>query len=66
MTVVKNKKNELILTRTITGWRVCIDYRKLSDATRKDHFPLAFIDNMLEHLSGQQFHRFLDGFASYF
>ncbi|KAJ9567940.1 hypothetical protein OSB04_003906 [Centaurea solstitialis] len=43
VTVVKNEKNELIPTRTVTGWRVCIDYRKLNNATRKDHFPLPFI-----------------------
>lgn len=42
MAVVANEKNELIPTRTVTGWRVCIDYRKLNDAT--DHFPLPFID----------------------
>ncbi|KAD3337792.1 hypothetical protein E3N88_33313 [Mikania micrantha] len=66
MTVVTNEKNELIPTRTITGWRVCIDYRKLNDATRKDHFPLPFIDQMLERLSGQQFYCFLDKFSGYF
>ncbi|GJT12169.1 hypothetical protein Tco_0859211 [Tanacetum coccineum] len=43
MTVVLNDNNELIPSRTVTGWRVCIDYRKLNDATRKDHFPLPFI-----------------------
>nr|GFA60594.1 hypothetical protein [Tanacetum cinerariifolium] len=47
MTVVANENNELILTRLVTGWRVCIDYRKLNDATRKDHFPLPFMDQML-------------------
>ncbi|KAK1423916.1 hypothetical protein QVD17_19227 [Tagetes erecta] len=66
MTVVMNEKNELIPTRTVTGWRVCIDYRRLNDATRKDHFPLPFIDQMLERLSGQQFYCFLDGFSGYF
>ncbi|KAL5558871.1 hypothetical protein UlMin_035082 [Ulmus minor] len=65
MTVVKNDKNELIPTRTVTGWRVCIDYRKLNDATRKDHFPLPFIDQMLERLSGHDYYCFLDGYSGY-
>ena len=46
MTVVHNDKNELIPQRTIMGWRMCIDYRKLNKATKKDHFPLPFIDEM--------------------
>ena len=45
-TVIRNEKNELILTRTVTRWRVCIDYRKLNTATRKEHYPLHFIDQM--------------------
>jgi len=51
VTVVKNEKDELIPTRTITGHRMCIDYRKLNAATRKNHFPLPFIDQMLERLA---------------
>jgi hypothetical protein len=50
MTVVRNEKNELIPQRTITRWRMCIDYQKLNKATKKDHFPLLFIDEMLERL----------------
>ena len=45
-TVIGNEKNELIPTRTVTGWRVCIDYRKLNTTTKKDHYPLPFIDQM--------------------
>ncbi|GJZ85905.1 reverse transcriptase domain-containing protein [Tanacetum coccineum] len=66
MTIVRNEKNELILQRTLTGWRVCIDYRKLNDAIRKDHFPLPFIDQMLERLTGHDYYCFLDGFSGYF
>ena len=51
-TVVKNEKNELIPSRTVTGWRVCIDYRKLNTATRNDHYLLPFIDQMLDRLAG--------------
>nr|GEX37708.1 hypothetical protein [Tanacetum cinerariifolium] len=65
-TVVENEENELIPTRLVTGWRVCIDYRKLNEATRKDHFPLPFMDQMLERLAGNEFHYFLDGFSGYF
>ena len=65
MTVVKNDQNELIPTRTVTGWRMCIDYRKLNEATRKDHYPLPFMDQMLERLAGQSFYYFLDGYSGY-
>ncbi|GJW24779.1 reverse transcriptase domain-containing protein [Tanacetum coccineum] len=66
ITVVANEENELISTRLVTGWRVCIDYRKLNEATRKDHFPLPFMDQMLERLAGNEFYCFLDGFLGYF
>nr|GEU36397.1 reverse transcriptase domain-containing protein [Tanacetum cinerariifolium] len=65
-TVVENEDNELISTRLVTGWRVCIDYRKLNEATRNDHFPLPFMDQMLERLVGNQYYCFLDGFFGYF
>ncbi|GJW64483.1 reverse transcriptase domain-containing protein, partial [Tanacetum coccineum] len=64
-TVVENEQNELIPTRLVTGWRVCIDYRKLNEATRKDHFPLSFMDQMLERLAGNEYYCFLDGFSGY-
>ncbi|GJX46388.1 reverse transcriptase domain-containing protein [Tanacetum coccineum] len=66
MTVVENKDNELIPTRLVMGWRVCIDHRKLNDATRKDHFPLPFMYQMLERLAGNEYYCFLDGFSVYF
>ena len=63
--VIRNEKNELIPTRTVTGWRVCIDYMKLNTATRKDHFPLPFIDQMLDRLAGHPHFCFLDGYSGY-
>ena len=65
MTVITNEQDELIPTRTVTGWRVCMDYRKLNEATRKDHFPLPFIDQMLDRLAGKEFFCFLDGYSGY-
>ena len=60
-----NEKNELIPTRTVTGWRVCMDYMKLNKATKKDHFPLLFIDQMLDRLAGKQYYCFLYGYSGY-
>ena len=61
MTVVKNDRNGLIPMRTVNGWRVSTHYRKLNDATCKDHFPLPFIDQMSESLLGHNYYYFLDG-----
>jgi len=66
ITVVKNEKDALIPTCTVTGHRMCIDYRKLNGATRKDHFPLPFIDQMLERLANHQYYCFLDGYSGFF
>ncbi|CAL2256323.1 unnamed protein product [Prunus armeniaca] len=65
ITVVKNEDNELVPQRIQTGWRVCIDYRKLNTTTHKDHFPLPFIDQMLERLAGHSHYCFLDGYSEY-
>ncbi|GKE40400.1 reverse transcriptase domain-containing protein, partial [Tanacetum coccineum] len=64
--VIKQEVIKLLDARLVTGWRVCIDYRKLNDATRKDHFPLPFMDQMLERLAGNEYYCFLDGFSGYF
>nr|GFB30187.1 DNA-directed DNA polymerase [Tanacetum cinerariifolium] len=66
MTVIKNDENELVPTRLVTGGRVWIDYRKLNEATRKGHFPLPFMDRMLERQAGNEYYCFLDGFLGYF
>nr|GEX75827.1 reverse transcriptase domain-containing protein [Tanacetum cinerariifolium] len=65
-TIVENEENELIPTRLVMGCRVCIDYQKLNDATRKDHFPLPFMDQMLKRLAGNKYYCFLDGLSGYF
>ena len=64
-TVIRNEKNELIPTRTVTGWRVCIDSMKLNTATRKVHYPLPFIDQMLDRLARHSHYYFLDGYSGY-
>ncbi|RVW58356.1 Retrovirus-related Pol polyprotein from transposon 297 [Vitis vinifera] len=64
--VVQNDKGEEVSTRLTSGWRVCIDYRKLNPVTRKDHFPLPFIDQVLEKVSSHPFYYFLDGYSGYF
>ncbi|KAJ9675844.1 hypothetical protein PVL29_024678 [Vitis rotundifolia] len=66
ITVVQNDKGEEVSTRLTSGWRVCIDYRKLNTMIRKDHFPLPFIDQVLERVSGHPFYCFLDGYSGYF
>ena len=64
-TVIRNEKNELIPTRTMIGWRVCIDYRKLKNATIKDHYPLPFIDQMLDRSARHSHYCLLDGYSGY-
>ena len=58
MTLVRNKKNELIPTTTVTERRICMDYQKINDATRKDHYLIPFIDQMVERLVGQEYYCF--------
>ncbi|KAJ9545398.1 hypothetical protein OSB04_025105 [Centaurea solstitialis] len=65
VTVVPNEKNELIPTRVVSGWRICMDYRRLNKATQKDHFSLPFVDQMLDRLAGKEFYCFLDGYSGY-
>ena len=66
VTTVRNEKGEEVPTRLTTDWRVCIDYRRLNEVTRKDHFPLPFMDQILERISGHPFYYFLDGYSGYF
>ena len=65
ITVVPNDKDELIPQRIITGYRMVIDFRKLNKATKKGHYPLPFIDQMLERLSKHMHFCFLDGYLGY-
>ena len=64
-TVIRTENNILLPSRTVTGWRICIDYRKLNKATRKYHFPLPFLDQMLDQLAGHEYYFFLDGYSDY-
>ena len=64
-TVIRTENNILLPSQTITGWRISIDYRKLNKATRKDHFPLPFLDQMLDRLAGHEYYCFLDAYSGY-
>ena len=66
VTIVYTENGEEMPTRLTTGWRVCIDYKRLNEVTRKDHFPLPFMDQLLERISGHPFYCFLDGYSGYF
>ena len=63
--VEKNEQGEHVQTRLAISWRVYIDYRKLNLVTKKDHYPLPFIDQILEKLAGQEYFCFLDGYSGY-
>ena len=65
MTVVRTENNVLLPLIIVTGWRICIDYRKLNKATRKDHFPLPFLDQMLDKLAGLDYYCFLYRYSDY-
>ena len=65
ITVVRDDNNELISTRIVTGWQVCVDYGKFNKVIRKDYFPFPFIDQMLDRLVGYSYYCFLDGYSGY-
>ena len=65
MTVVPNEKNELVQMRPVTRWRVCMHYPKLNAWTEKDHFPMPFMDHMLDRLPGKGWYCFLVGYLRY-
>ena len=63
--VIWTESNALLPSRIVIGWRICIDYRKLNKATKKDHFLLPFLDHMLDRLAGHEYYYFLYGFSGY-
>ena len=65
ITVKMNDKGEELQTHLPINWQLCIDYRKHNAARKRDHFPLPFIDQILDKLSGQGFYCFLDGYFGY-
>ena len=61
----KTENNALLPSRIVTGWRICIDYQKLNKATKKDHFPLLFLNQMLDQPAGHEYYCFLDRYSGY-
>ncbi|KAK1650225.1 hypothetical protein QYE76_068030 [Lolium multiflorum] len=66
MTVVPNDNDELIPQRVVVGYRMCIDFRKVNKVTKKDHYPLPFIDQMLERCMSAIFHGFCESIVEVF
>jgi len=66
ITAVNNKNNELIPTRTVMGWRMCIDYRKLNNVIRKSRFSLLFIDQILDRLAKNSYFYNLDKYSGFY
>ncbi|KAL0534075.1 hypothetical protein IC582_028356 [Cucumis melo] len=62
MTIVENDKGEFVPTRIQNGWHICINYRKLNEVTKKDHFPFPYLDQMIKQITGKSYFCFLDGF----
>ena len=65
ITIVPNEDNELIPQRVVVGYRMCIYFRKINKVTKKYHYPLPFIDQMLERLSKKTHFCFLDGYSGF-
>ena len=63
--MIKTENNTLLPSKIVTGWRICINYWKLNKETRKDHFPLSFLDQMLDRLAGHEYYCFLYGYSGY-
>ena len=63
--MIRTKNNTLIPSRAVIGWRIYIHYQKLNKVTRKDHFPLSFLDQMLDRLAGHEYYYFLNGYSGY-
>ena len=63
--MIKTENDILLPSITVTGWRIYIDYQKLNKATRKGHFPLPFLNQMLDKLAGHEYYYFLDGYFGY-
>jgi hypothetical protein len=56
----------VVVPKKVTGkWIICVDFRELNKATLKDYFPLPFIDQVLDTLSGKKYFSFLDGYNGY-
>jgi hypothetical protein len=65
ITIIPNDENELVAQHTVTGYRMCIDFRKLNKVTKNDHYPLPFMDQMLERLLKHSQFCYLDRYSGF-
>ena len=46
--------------------RICVDFRKLNAATKKDHYPLPYMEEIIDEVAGHEMYSFLDCFSGYY
>jgi hypothetical protein len=45
--------------------KICVDYKKLNAATKKDPYPLPFTDEVMNTIARHKVYAFLDGFSKH-
>ena len=66
VSLVTNENNDLVPTRAVIGYGMCVDFRKLNKWTKKDHYSLPFINEILQRLANNSYFCYLEGILTHF